>query len=172
MALPSAVRIRLSPPPRAARSPSCERGAPVRLASRPRPFDPRRTRVVGRGGSRRAGRISLATGPEPVKPFALSRSRGRSSMVELQPSKLIAWVRFPSPAPTTSALSRSRLLEPARAILERSRGSSSLGAREKRARHSECLPGRPTNSPGRPAIRGSCAPNAPNAWGAGIATLL
>ncbi len=26
------------------------------------------------------------------------QSGGRSSMVELQPSKLIAWVRFPSPA--------------------------------------------------------------------------
>lgn len=27
------------------------------------------------------------------------KKRGCSSMVELQPSKLIAWVRFPSPAP-------------------------------------------------------------------------
>ena len=30
----------------------------------------------------------------------MSRFRGCSSMVELQPSKLITWVRFPSPAPT------------------------------------------------------------------------
>ena len=32
-----------------------------------------------------------------------ARACGRSSMVELQPSKLIAWVRFPSPAPTHAA---------------------------------------------------------------------
>ena len=31
--------------------------------------------------------------------FAVSVMGGCSSMVELQPSKLIAWVRFPSPAP-------------------------------------------------------------------------
>ena len=31
-----------------------------------------------------------------------ARYRGRSSMVERQPSKLIAWVRFPSPAPGTA----------------------------------------------------------------------
>ena len=29
----------------------------------------------------------------------ISTSRGCSSMVELQPSKLTTWVRFPSPAP-------------------------------------------------------------------------
>jgi hypothetical protein len=29
----------------------------------------------------------------------LLKERGCSSMVELQPSKLVAWVRFPSPAP-------------------------------------------------------------------------
>jgi hypothetical protein len=28
-----------------------------------------------------------------------NKMRGCSSMVELQPSKLVAWVRFPSPAP-------------------------------------------------------------------------
>ena len=30
--------------------------------------------------------------------FAERGCRGRSSMVELQPSKLVVWVRFPSPA--------------------------------------------------------------------------
>ena len=29
---------------------------------------------------------------------------GCSSMVEFQPSKLVAWVRFPSPAPSAQAL--------------------------------------------------------------------
>ena len=31
-------------------------------------------------------------------------SRGCSSMVEFQPSKLVAWVRSPSPAPSINAL--------------------------------------------------------------------
>ena len=35
-----------------------------------------------------SGRMSLTGG----------ENRGRSSMVELQPSKLVVWVRFPSPA--------------------------------------------------------------------------
>src|SRR6185436_5086369 len=52
---------------------------------------PRTARKVGRGGGGRT--IPLLRSPGPT------RSRGRSSMVELQPSKLIAWVRFPSPAP-------------------------------------------------------------------------
>ncbi len=34
----------------------------------------------------------------------MSQQRGCSSMVELQPSKLATWVRFPSPAPNPSLL--------------------------------------------------------------------
>ena len=38
-------------------------------------------------------------GPSPV----YRSIRGCSSMVELQPSKLVTWVRFPSPAPQKRA---------------------------------------------------------------------
>src|SRR5262245_5322599 len=38
--------------------------------------------------------------PPPVLCMRCSYISGCSSMVELQPSKLIAWVRFPSPAPS------------------------------------------------------------------------
>ena len=60
-------------------------------------------------GSRRpgflasAGRASL----ESIRTHAVSmrgRLCGRSSMVEPQPSKLMMWVRFPSPAPKTDFL--------------------------------------------------------------------
>ena len=38
-------------------------------------------------------------------PFEAGReTRGCSSMVELQPSKLATWVRFPSPAPNVDEL--------------------------------------------------------------------
>src|SRR3954467_15381827 len=38
--------------------------------------------------------------PPPNMIKRLRKTSGCSSMVELQPSKLIAWVRFPSPAPS------------------------------------------------------------------------
>jgi hypothetical protein len=46
---------------------------------------------------------SLSVGPGSRARAAPARAplRGRSSMVELQPSKLITWVRFPSPAPNS-----------------------------------------------------------------------
>ena len=82
MATPSQVRILFLPPPRPApalaRLVCCDSHA----ISRP-------CRTLG-PGARCAG------------------ARGRSSMVERQPSKLNAWVRFPSPAPRTTELGRER----------------------------------------------------------------
>ena len=75
MATPSQVRI-LSPPPSFPPSHVSRRASPAHS------FAPSRTR---------ASRHRLAV--------AASDPGGRSSMVERQPSKLIAWVRFPSPAP-------------------------------------------------------------------------
>jgi hypothetical protein len=47
---------------------------------------------------------ALGSGPrgrrfKSCSPDHLTSISGRSSVVELQPSKLVAWVRFPSPAP-------------------------------------------------------------------------
>jgi hypothetical protein len=89
MAMPSAVRIRLSPPTAARAESRCAR-FPL-IAS-----------LVRR---------ALALGP-PVPalpaPSSWPGDRGRSSMVELQPSKLIAWVRFPSPAPRSGSAALDR----------------------------------------------------------------
>ena len=46
-----------------------------------------------------AGSTFGGSNPPPSTKFPKIGFRGCSSMVELQPSKLIAWVRFPSPAP-------------------------------------------------------------------------
>src|SRR3569833_948537 len=61
-------------------------------------------------------------------------SRGCSSMVELQLPKLIAWVRFPSPAPTSRspahrACAAQLNSEPARRRWERYRSDGRLGPR-------------------------------------------
>ena len=102
MALPSQVRI-LFPPPSMPLRPSL-------------PTSRRKARVVGRhrpdeatgDASRWFSRRSPAAGPpRPSRPLPgpwvlpriRLRPRGCSSMVERQPSKLNAWVRFPSPAP-------------------------------------------------------------------------
>jgi hypothetical protein len=45
--------------------------------------------------------------PSPSKKFVKRDACGCSSMVELQPSKLIAWVRFPSPAPKIAHIAQS-----------------------------------------------------------------
>ena len=76
---PSAVRIRLSPPRFSA-------------AARHRPVAQAAPRSRGATNSRSPA-VRARCGPrfDPVG--------GRSSMVEPQPSKLMAWVRFPSPAP-------------------------------------------------------------------------
>ena len=55
---------------------------------------------------------------------------GRSSMVELQPSKLIAWVRFPSPAPALAQLPHPRR--------QRSGRGSELARSRSRSRAPRC----------------------------------
>jgi hypothetical protein len=110
LAQPSAVRIRLSPPTlRAPRLPGpLSRASLIRpeprlalrldlscpqLGSRARANDPAHETETSELTSNGARLVSAAL-------RARRLSRGRSSMVERQPSKLIAWVRFPSPAPT------------------------------------------------------------------------
>ena len=46
-------------------------------------------------------RNRYAVGGHPVLGIPPAGTRGRSSMAEPQPSKLVMRVRFPSPAPTT-----------------------------------------------------------------------
>ena len=111
VALPSAVRIRLSPPPRATR-----------------PRFPRNTRQRASNGAPRASACSSAAC------CARASFGGRSSMVEPQPSKLMAWVRFPSPAPTARASSSSSTdagtrRAARRRFAHRARGSASWSAR-------------------------------------------
>ncbi len=48
-------------------------------------------------GSNPAAPTLTAVGPK-LRLVCCEEDCGRSSMVELQPSKLVAWVRFPSPA--------------------------------------------------------------------------
>ena len=105
--------------------------------------------------SRACGAIGIPAGLRGAHaPLALTcRSCGRSSMVELQPSKLIAWVRFPSPAPTLLPR-RARpapLPCPARARTTRTPPEDS-GPGKSRADSG-------TPAPSRPAIRGPCAPS-------------
>ena len=78
MAMPSQVRILFPPPPSTPVTPSRPAVTPTR-ASRS---------AQSRGSARAVGAL---------------RTRGRSSVVERQPSKLNVWVRFPSPAPARSA---------------------------------------------------------------------
>ena len=93
------------------RFPSGQRGQTVNLMATPSPVRIRLSPPVGRfssaisarhGARAHAARTSLPAflgdpGRNPVA--ARVPQGGRSSMVERQPSKLIAWVRFPSPAP-------------------------------------------------------------------------
>lgn len=44
--------------------------------------------------------------PSSTTKFLKNEFRGCSSMVELQPSKLIVWVRFPSPAPFSAHIAQ------------------------------------------------------------------
>ena len=98
MAQPSQVRILLSPPP-------C---SPRQHALRASMLSP----PAGRTGIRAPASapqpalaiVPPARAPAPPHPTTSAAPadhdpRGRSSMAERQPSKLIAWVRFPSPAP-------------------------------------------------------------------------
>ena len=124
VATPSAVRIRLSPPaPRAGGDGATDSVRPTRrdrrciavplpvIARRCLPADARARPLERRlrsapGAEFRGGRGLNPAGAEPG---------GRSSMVEPQPSKLMAWVRFPSPAPAPlppQLVARHLVLEP------------------------------------------------------------
>ena len=49
-------------------------------------------------------KVVLTSGPKCDTIFHVETPCGCSSMVEFQPSKLVTWVRFPSPAPIFSSL--------------------------------------------------------------------
>src|SRR5690606_25137074 len=59
-------------------------------------------RPAGQTASALPARTQDHRNPLRLTPAAAKRPRGRSSMVELQSSKLTVRVRFPSPAPPTS----------------------------------------------------------------------
>src|SRR5262245_64436473 len=63
-----------------------------------RPPDTGRSEHVAGFGLDGPNRYAVRAHPVPVHTF--HRARGRSSMAEPQPSKLVMRVRFPSPAPT------------------------------------------------------------------------
>ena len=83
----------------------------------------------------RAGDKSRETGSRrrDVTAGTISAERGRSLMVKLQPSKLITWVRFPSPAPLkTDDRGRSSGVE--RQLPKLNVASSNLVARSRSSR--------------------------------------
>ena len=133
---PSAVRIRLSPPASQASLPMAR--LPW-LTSRPVPA----ARVHLRG--EHAARIALS-----VSRSGAARG-GRSSMVELQPSKLIAWVRFPSPAPAPQRVQTCMRFDTLAASMSQRPSCSS--SRQRSGRRSESALRRLRS---RIAVRASC----------------
>ena len=127
VAQPSAVRIRLSPPP------------PLRpslflLARRPAPHRRRHHRGVAQrartfllGRSRSSERAAAAiTLPRDLRAPDVSSQRGRSSMVERQPSKLHTWVRFHRPPNSM----RARASDRARRVRSRKAAHASVAVSE------------------------------------------
>ena len=93
LALPSAVRIRLSPPTCVCVAWCSAKVCGLISRERARSGYERHSRMVLLRTA-----VLLRVSPES-EPRGCSSVRGCSSMVERQPSKLNAWVRFPSPAP-------------------------------------------------------------------------
>ena len=117
--------------PNAAEGSGPEGGAPQARSNPPPsttywPFAPsldgvdenHRSKMIGSTATRQWRRtLPKAVGnagsfPVTIRRHLLGESfRGCSSMVELQPSKLTMWVRFPSPAPILAACGADRLLK-------------------------------------------------------------
>ena len=134
MATPSQVRILFPPPLRSPvlnlAGPPRER-APARLLTphpSPNPANPPEAVTVRQS-------FLLASGQRT--------ERGRSSMVERQPSKLSAWVRFPPPAP--------RAVTPKRTLLFLAAAPERVGAAS--VQH----PGQPRSACARKGAGGCCS---------------